>query len=70
MTGRRPNGDLMYEVGGSPSAAELAAIIVCLSRFDSPPVDALPPAWKVAALREGVGEPLASSPMHMPRASR
>lgn len=55
--------------GGEPDAAQLAAIVVALTPQPGAPQETGPPAWRHAALLEGVGGPAILAPADLDVAS-
>ncbi len=49
------NGRLVVTGGGRPTPEQLAAVVVALTPIAEPAAPVGPPAWRRAALLEGVG---------------
>ncbi len=57
-----PTGRIVVTAGGTPSAEEVAALVVALTPAAADPGGAATPAWRRAALTEGVGRPRILTP--------
>lgn len=55
--------------GGGPDPAQLAALVVALTPQPGAPPETGPPAWRHAALLEGVGGPAILAPADLEVAS-
>lgn len=58
----RPPQRIAVTGGGEPDPAQLAALVVALTPPPAARREAGPPAWRHAALREGVGGPAIVTP--------
>jgi hypothetical protein len=57
-----PTGRIVVTGGGAPSAEEVAALVVALTPAVPEPGGVATPAWRRAALTEGVGGPQILTP--------